>query len=619
MTEKHPIPVDSEDERATKKPKKAPALSYGPNNPWKNQEQDMQSSNTGAVAKLHQKHKEPVLASTDKTRVYLASLNPLPHATWTALETRVCAEEEIAVNQYGVWAERIAAAPNQALTQDVLSHIFSFLGTPDLLVASEACASWFVGTAMARMDRKRLPGTHPKHLTSQQYEIFRRVVYEKRNVFFTGDAGCGKSYLLQAILAALEDQGRSVQAAAPTGIAAVRLSGVTIHQLVGLNPKKTVPLATYIAMERQRRPICLMAQSLEILVLDEALMATRGLFEAADLILRVYRRRPDEPFGGLQIICTGDPYQLSPVPENLHFFDNSKEPVTGHLFESKSWYDCFGAPVHGNRNMAVLTRPMRQFRDSAFRNLLAGIRTNMPTHLHKMTLQKQLVTARKDRGDTIPDCVGLYGTNQQVGVSNDSALQRLGAKPSYQYRAIDTLVYGDKQVASSLLEQCNMPFIMTLKESCRVLLLRNFTDAQLCNGSQGSVKQMVNLSDHNDAAQLQLMLQHCTCGILGDERYFLEWQERSKTFALCYTDLQRSSVHFGQTKRSHLTCLPMVMFDGFPDRLWLLMPTVYEATLREPIQQGKRIIYQNVVAATREQLPLTLGYAFTIHRAQVKH
>lgn len=74
-------------------------------------------------------------------------------------------------------------------------------------------------------------------LGKDQLAVYTAVLEERQSVFFTGDAGTGKSFLLRTIIDGLRcrfSDGRAVSVCASTGIAAANIGGTTIHSFAGV-------------------------------------------------------------------------------------------------------------------------------------------------------------------------------------------------------------------------------------------------------------------------------------------------------------------------------------------------------------------------------------------------
>ena len=153
--------------------------------------------------------------------------------------------------------------------------------------------------------------------------------------FITGKAGTGKTTFLKKLKA---ESFKQIAVVAPTGIAAINAGGTTIHSFFQLpfSPFTPTPigkkeLISKMKMQGRRQQIL---RELELLVIDEISMVRADVLDAIDTVLRHYRHRVHQPFGGVQVVFIGDMFQLSPVAkreeqhilmsyyEGIHFFDS---------------------------------------------------------------------------------------------------------------------------------------------------------------------------------------------------------------------------------------------------------------------------------------------------------
>ena len=147
------------------------------------------------------------------------------------------------------------------------------------------------------------------------YDIAEEFVqFTGRSVFLTGKAGTGKTTFLRRMR---EQTHKQMAVVAPTGVAAINAGGVTIHSFFQLPFTPFVPTeegrSNLIAKQHVTAVRRKIFQELELLVIDEISMVRADILDAMDAILRHYRYRYQEPFGGVQVIFIGDMYQLSPV------------------------------------------------------------------------------------------------------------------------------------------------------------------------------------------------------------------------------------------------------------------------------------------------------------------
>lgn len=151
------------------------------------------------------------------------------------------------------------------------------------------------------MDRVTAPALAP-----EQEALFRLIEDTRDHVFVTGRAGTGKSTLLQHLAWHTSKQ---IAVCAPTGVAALNVEGQTIHSLfrlpIGLIGRTEEPQS-----DATRK----LLNAIDTLVIDEISMVNADLMDAVDSALRRARGRRGEPFGGVQLVMFGDPYQLAPVP-----------------------------------------------------------------------------------------------------------------------------------------------------------------------------------------------------------------------------------------------------------------------------------------------------------------
>jgi energy-coupling factor transporter ATP-binding protein EcfA2 len=143
-------------------------------------------------------------------------------------------------------------------------------------------------------------------LSPEQEALFRLIEDTNDHVFVTGRAGTGKSTLLQHLAWHTKKQ---IAVCAPTGVAALNVEGQTIHSLFRLPIGLIGP-----SDEKQSDATRKILNAIETLVIDEISMVNADLMDAMDRSLRIARGRRAEPFGGVQVVMFGDPYQLAPVP-----------------------------------------------------------------------------------------------------------------------------------------------------------------------------------------------------------------------------------------------------------------------------------------------------------------
>lgn len=153
---------------------------------------------------------------------------------------------------------------------------------------------------------------------SKEQEVVKELVCEKgKSVFFTGPAGTGKSVLMRAIIAQLKrkhskDPDR-LAVTASTGLAACNIGGMTLHSFSGIGLGKD-DVATLVKKIRRNPKAKNRWLRTKILVIDEISMVDGDLFDKLSQVGRTLRNN-GRPWGGIQLVITGDFFQLPPVPD----------------------------------------------------------------------------------------------------------------------------------------------------------------------------------------------------------------------------------------------------------------------------------------------------------------
>ena len=154
-------------------------------------------------------------------------------------------------------------------------------------------------------------------LSDEQRSVVDLVAEKKKSVFFTGSAGTGKSVLLRESIRVLRNkyirEPDRVAVTASTGLAACNVGGVTLHSFAGIGlGKEAVP---ELVRKIKRNPKAKQRwMRTKVLIVDEISMVDGDLFDKLEAIARSIRNN-GRPFGGIQLVITGDFFQLPPVPD----------------------------------------------------------------------------------------------------------------------------------------------------------------------------------------------------------------------------------------------------------------------------------------------------------------
>ncbi len=302
-------------------------------------------------------------------------------------------------------------------------------------------------------------------LSLEQAEVFQAIEGTRQNVFVTGRAGTGKSTLLNHLSWHTSKQ---IVIAAPTGVAALNVGGQTIHSLFRL-PVGVIADHPIDQSDQVRK----LLNTIDTLVIDEVSMVNADLMDAIDRSLRQARQRPNDPFGGAQIVLFGDPYQLAPVPgdadERAYFSDTYRS----------LWF--FDAKVWRNADLRIfeLSEVHRQ-RDADFKFMLNAVRHGQVTAEIAGTLNSMGARPAPDEG-----AITLATRNDSVNRINASALKRLSGRALTAQAEISGDFGGRTYPADQTLE---------LKVGAQVMFLRNDSGGEggprWVNGSIGTVTRI---------------------------------------------------------------------------------------------------------------------------------
>ena len=135
------------------------------------------------------------------------------------------------------------------------------------------------------------------------------IMLSGESVLLTGPAGAGKTFLLNQFIKLIRSEGKHVSVTATTGLAATHLGGTTIHSWSGIGISDEIEQGFSDRISKTRRGI---VEKTDVLVIDEISMLHDFRLDLIDEILRGVRES-DQPFGGVQVVMSGDFFQLPPI------------------------------------------------------------------------------------------------------------------------------------------------------------------------------------------------------------------------------------------------------------------------------------------------------------------
>jgi ATP-dependent DNA helicase PIF1 len=336
-------------------------------------------------------------------------------------------------------------------------------------------------------------------LSEEQKYAFAKFV-QGNNVFITGPGGTGKTRLIQFIVEYMNSVGKSHQVCALTGCAATLLQckAKTIHSWSGVRLAKGNP-EDIIQRVTRNRCFTKLWRSVDVLIVDEVSMMSSKMFNLLDKIGRATRRVQSKPFGGIQLIFTGDFFQLPPISDQ-------DDPSSGEFcFQHPNW-----ATIFKPTNCIELKTFFRQT-DPAYISILQEVRKGTISAANSELLETRLTrtVSRPADAEIVP--TKLFPIRAKVDNINDSSYAKLqGEERLYHTNVITNAkihIDSGSELSAEEIEHCaeltaeqitaevdnimNSLFaekIVKLKIGALVMCTANIdVERGICNGSQGVV------------------------------------------------------------------------------------------------------------------------------------
>jgi ATP-dependent DNA helicase PIF1 len=462
----------------------------------------------------------------------------------------------------------------------------------------------------AELCARKQPAEEKKvKLSAEQKEVL-KMALRGNNIFLTGAAGSGKTVTLKEIIRKLREIGKVVEVVAPTGMAALPLNGRTTFSFAGWGPDDLrKPIKKLLGHRKQRVVKAIM--KLDVLVIEEISMVENQFLERLNLLFQdILNNELDLdgnplpvaklPFGGKQVIFIGDFYQLPPVKpfafclvcgeeistkkgaDPICMSDHCRELSDRVKFKpGDKW--AFRAPVWRELDMRhVHLQQIHRQKDSKFQDILNKFRNGTA-----LSVEEWRGLERRKQIPQYAFAVRLMSLINQVKAFNNRELAAIKFE-SHRWTAYDdcikllkdnNMLHDPKlQEYTESLRDHRFQEDLELKFGAKVVLLYNLNhELGLVNGSQGTIVGFLPASD--DEVHVKKMT--------GDHK---EWRlEQVK--------------HFRQQNLRR----PVVQFTN---GVKIPIPVVASASLRGGAKLGEQYV------VCRTQLPLTLGWALSIHKSQ---
>ena len=301
---------------------------------------------------------------------------------------------------------------------------------------------------------KKEPSPLPDIEVTAEYLEIKQLINEKHKlIFVTGGAGTGKSTFVKWIE---KEYSGKVAIAAPTGIAALTVSGMTIHRLCKFPPAWIVDADIKIDPKS-------VIPKIEILIIDEISMVNANLLDAIDKFCKMQRKNT-EPFGGLTIIMVGDLFQLPPV------VTDTTKPLFQREYDSAKFFaaNCVSTMAPSG---VELSSPFRQ-KDETLIRLLANIREGIDL---EKTVDEFNSLCEITKEAPI-GAVHLAPRNRDVEAINTVELNKLPA-PQFTFESKLVGRFSEKQLPA--------PETVVIRKGAQVVMLCN--SKEWVNGNVGVI------------------------------------------------------------------------------------------------------------------------------------
>ena len=307
-----------------------------------------------------------------------------------------------------------------------------------------------------------------RHGAKMDQELALAILLSGRSALLTGAAGTGKTHLLNNFIAQARKRGKKVSVTATTGLAATHLGGNTIHSWSGIGVSDHLPNNFFERLSKTRRDVI---SKTDVLIIDEISMLHDFRLDMIDKVLRTVREN-DQPFGGIQLVMSGDFFQLPPV-------NRPNEQGGGFVVYSDAWQELRPAVLY-------LERQYRQ-NDEQLLEILTALRTGDVRRRHV-----EVLLARTEIEPPDGDITELHTVNVDVDDINIQKLAELpGEERSYQQTTTGSKIYVENLQRSVL-----APENLVIKLGALVMAVKNSPQKLYANGSIGTVVDFEPLTEY---------------------------------------------------------------------------------------------------------------------------
>ena len=401
-------------------------------------------------------------------------------------------------------------------------------------------------------------------LNEDQKEAFHRLV-KGENLFITGNAGTGKSYLVKAYDEYCQLKGLQLVKTAPTGVAALEIGGATLHRQFKL--KIGLDFDEITSEDVLKNKALNFLKRTDVILIDEISMVRIDIFDRLMKILfHANQSRKQKRKKTIQLIFVGDFFQLAPVvgkEEKLHLKQHyHKDIQDGYCFQSLYWKE---NAIH----LVNLTKVIRQ-KDAEFCTALDECKEG---DAHCLSFIRSHCAKSEN-----PEAIWICGKNATADKRNQDELEKIQGETRYFHAEYS----GDVTAKDKLCDE-----IFQCKIGARVVLLVNGKGYQ--NGSMAEIVAIDERKSEDFETHEWISTEVIDVRVLSTGKIHSIKKEKF------------SKYHY-ETKTIET---PVIDEEGKPVLLSSGKPKVNRTYRVERLETGYA-----------EQFPMRLGYAVTIHKSQ---
>ncbi|MFN3466845.1 MAG: helix-turn-helix domain-containing protein, partial [Candidatus Brocadiales bacterium] len=295
------------------------------------------------------------------------------------------------------------------------------------------------------------------------------------NVFLTGEPGSGKTHTINEYIAYLRRRGIEPAITASTGISATHIGGMTIHSWSGIGIKTKLDKSNLDKISSNNYIINRIKRT-KVLIIDEVSMLPPEALSMTEAICSKIKQS-SEPFGGIQVVLSGDFFQLPPIVktevENDSQMTFTGEPPARFVYDSPAW-------GRANPIVCYLTEQYRQA-DNDLLTLLSAIRRNAFSEEHLFHIKSRKI----DRHAAPNGVPKLFSHNLDVERVNNEILANLPGES----KVFTMSSQGPDVLVSALKKGCLSPETLYLKVGAAVMFTKNNPTEGFVNGTLGTVEE----------------------------------------------------------------------------------------------------------------------------------